>query len=335
MAGSEFQIPVDTVITAISQQPELGPIKIPEGLLVSKKGTLQVDPVSLQSDLPWLFAGGDAVLGPRTVIEAIAQGKEAALSIDRYLRGEDPAKDRGKAFEIAEPEITGVLREPRFRPRLRDPQERRRDFEEVVEVMTPEEARAEASRCLACGICSECYQCLEACQAGAIDHTMTGERLTLQVGAVIASPGFEIFDARLKEEYGYGRYPNVLTSLEFERVLSASGPFGGHVQRPSDGREPRKMAWIQCVGSRDASINRDYCSYVCCMYATKQAIIAKEHLAGSGVDHLFYRYSGPGQGLRPLLRTGQEGPWGPLCPQPDLPGGRKSPDPQPADLLYR
>jgi heterodisulfide reductase subunit A-like polyferredoxin len=297
VAGSEFELAVDTVITAISQQPELSKIKVPGGVSVSKKGTFQVDPVSLQSELPWLFAGGDAVLGPRTVIEAIAQGKEAAFSIDRYLQGEDLFAGREKAFEIAEPEITGVLKEPRFRPRLRDPGERRRDFEEVVEVMTPEEARAEASRCLACGICSECYQCLEACQAGAIDHALAGEKITLQVGAVIASPGFEIFDARLKEDYGYGRYPNVLTSLEFERVLSASGPFGGHVQRPSDGREPKKVAWIQCVGSRDASINRDYCSYVCCMYATKQAIIAKEHLAGLEPTIFFIDIRAQGKGF--------------------------------------
>ena len=89
----------------------------------------------------------------------------------------------------------------------------------------------------------------------------------------------------------------MLTSLEFERVLSASGPFGGHVQRPSDGREPQKAAWIQCVGSRDASINRDYCSYVCCMVATKQAIIAKEHLAGLEPTIFFIDIRAPGQRL--------------------------------------
>ena len=297
VAGSEFQIPVDTLITAISQQPDVEKLQVPGALQVSRKGTLQVNPLTLQSDIPWIFAGGDAVLGPQTVIEAIAQGKEAAVSIDRFLQGQDLSANREKTFEIAEPEMTGILREPRFRPRLRDPRERRRDFEEVVEVMTPEEARTEASRCLACGICSECYQCLEVCQAGAIDHEMAGERVTLQVGAVIASPGFEIFDARLKEEYGYGRYPNVLTCLEFERVLSASGPFGGHVQRPSDGREPKKVAWIQCVGSRDASINRDYCSYVCCMYATKQAIIAKEHLAGLEPTIFFIDIRAQGKGF--------------------------------------
>ena len=125
----------------------------------------------------------------------------------------------------------------------------------------------------------DCGACSKFCPAGAIDYEQKPRELKINVGAVIASPGFETFNARLKGEYGYGRYPNVITSLEFERFLSASGPYAGHIQRPSDAREPKKVAWIQCVGSRDASLNQDYCSYVCCMYATKQAIIAKEHLA--------------------------------------------------------
>ncbi|GAG24176.1 unnamed protein product, partial [marine sediment metagenome] len=99
----------------------------------------------------------------------------------------------------------------------------------------------------------------------------------LQVGSVVLAPGFEPFDARIKSEYGYGRMSNVLTSVEFERILSASGPFQGQVQRPSDGQHPVKVAWIQCVGSRDETCDRDYCSSVCCMYATKEAIIAREH----------------------------------------------------------
>jgi len=123
-----------------------------------------------------------------------------------------------------------------------------------------------------------CRACEKHCPAEAIDFTQEPRERYLNVGAIILAPGFDTFEARLKGEYGYGRYPNVLTSLDFERVLSASGPFQGHVQRPSDGKEPHKVAWIQCVGSRDASSGRDYCSSVCCMYATKQAIIAKEHV---------------------------------------------------------
>jgi len=121
-----------------------------------------------------------------------------------------------------------------------------------------------------------CEVCKEFCEADAIDHEQKEKKIELNVGAVVLSPGFEIFDAKIKEELGYGNYPNVVTSLEFERILSASGPFAGHVLRPSDKTEPRKIGFIQCVGSRD--VDRDYCSSVCCMYATKEAIIAKEHV---------------------------------------------------------
>ncbi len=106
---------------------------------------------------------------------------------------------------------------------------------------------------------------------------MTEKYLNLTVGSIVVAPGFELTDPSLRKEYGYGHYPNVITSLEFERILSASGPFQGHICRPSDHSEPKRIAWIQCVGSRDPSINKGYCSSVCCMYATKEAIIAREH----------------------------------------------------------
>ena len=121
-----------------------------------------------------------------------------------------------------------------------------------------------------CGICEE------VCEAKAIDYEQKEETRELKVGSIILSPGYEIFDARIKKELGYGRFENVLSALEFERILSASGPFSGRVLRPHDKQEPKRIAFIQCVGSRDAE--RDYCSSVCCMYATKEAIIAKEHL---------------------------------------------------------
>lgn len=122
-----------------------------------------------------------------------------------------------------------------------------------------------------------CHICTSACQRKAIDFSQKEQLMQLDVGAVILAMGFETFDPHLKPEYGYGRYANVLTSLEYERILSAGGPLTGHIQRPSDLKEPKKIAWIQCVGSRDATVGCEYCSYVCCMYATKQAIISKEH----------------------------------------------------------
>ncbi|UCC39522.1 MAG: FAD-dependent oxidoreductase [Candidatus Aminicenantes bacterium] len=121
----------------------------------------------------------------------------------------------------------------------------------------------------------QCGVCKEFCEAEAIDYEQPEKKIELNVGSVILSPGFEIFDAKIKKDLGYGIYPNVVTSLEFERILSASGPFAGKVLRPSDETEPKRIGFIQCVGSRD--VDRDYCSSVCCMYATKEAIIAKEH----------------------------------------------------------
>lgn len=135
----------------------------------------------------------------------------------------------------------------------------------------------------------KCGACAKICPAGAIRFEDKPRQLTLEAGAVIFSSGFEPFDPAAIDTLGYGRIPDVLTSLEFERILSASGPTRGHLQRPSDGAEPRKIAWLQCVGSRD--INRSenfYCSSVCCMYAIKQAIIAKEHAAHPLEGAIFY-----------------------------------------------
>jgi heterodisulfide reductase subunit A len=120
-----------------------------------------------------------------------------------------------------------------------------------------------------------CKSCENFCQANAIDYEQEDEIEQVDVGAVVLSPGFEQFDPDLRKELGYGRYPNVLSSLQFERLLSASGPYLGEILRSSDREHPKKIAWIQCVGSRD--VERNYCSSVCCMYATKEAIIAKEH----------------------------------------------------------
>jgi len=131
-----------------------------------------------------------------------------------------------------------------------------------------------------------CGVCAEVCEPKAIDFEQRERRIDLHVGAVVLAPGFQPFDARLKGEYGYGTFPNVITALEFERVLSASGPFAGRVLRPSDKTPPRRIAFIQCVGSRDAE--RDYCSSVCCMYATKEAIIAKEHAGADLQCDIFF-----------------------------------------------
>jgi len=126
---------------------------------------------------------------------------------------------------------------------------------------------------------------------------MEGGYEQIQAGAVIFATGFKPFDAKLKPEYGYKLWPNVITSLEYERILTAAGPFEGHIQRISDGKKPERIAWIQCVGSRDNSIGRDYCSYVCCMYATKQAMITKEHEADIDTTVFYIDMRAQGKGF--------------------------------------
>jgi heterodisulfide reductase subunit A len=121
-----------------------------------------------------------------------------------------------------------------------------------------------------------CRACETFCDADAIDFTQQDAIEEVDVGAVILAPGFELFDPELVQEYGYGRYPNVVSSLQFERILSASGPYEGKVLRPSDYQTPKRVAFIQCIGSREIE-GRNYCSSVCCMYATKHALIAMEH----------------------------------------------------------
>ena len=135
----------------------------------------------------------------------------------------------------------------------------------------------------------KCRACEKLCPAKAINFDEKEERLELKVGAVILAPGFKAYDPGRYRTYHYAKYPNVVTSMEFERILSATGPTQGHIQRPSDQKDPKKIAWLQCVGSREIHhCDHGYCSSVCCMYAIKEAVIAKEH-AGSDLDcAIFY-----------------------------------------------
>jgi heterodisulfide reductase subunit A-like polyferredoxin len=297
--GTEFELPVDMVVPAIGQAAAQEPLQAC-GVKLSPGGTIQVDEVTYQTSRPGVFAAGDVHTGPWTAIEAVAGGIEAAESIDRYLRGVDLAADRTggkkahKRWSKIPRDEAGQLRESMT---ARPPECSGADSDKIFRDYTETEAQREAERCLNCGGCCECMQCVEACLAGIIDHEQQPQTLTLEVGALILAPGFRVFDAKLKPEYGFGRYPNVVTSLQFERLLSATGPYGGHVKRPSDQTEPQKIAWIQCVGSRDASIGREYCSYVCCMYAAKQAIIAKEHDPRVSPTIFFIDFRAQGKGF--------------------------------------
>jgi heterodisulfide reductase subunit A-like polyferredoxin len=277
--GSNYVLPCDVLIAAISQEPDLAGLE-GENLKVNKWQCFEADPATLATSRPGVFAGGDVVSGPSTVVQAIGMGRDGAESIHRYLRGLDLHENRPKLKDRTKfiKDIAGIRTSPKAgMPKLPLP-ERRGNFKET-ELGFPEPvARQEASRCLNCGGCCECYLCVDACLAKAIVHDSPyEEQVELQVGAVILAPGAQLYDAKVRGELGLGRWPNVVTSIQFERILSASGPSKGVVQRPSDAKHPVKVAWIQCVGSRDPHNANPWCSSVCCMYATKQAIIAKEH----------------------------------------------------------
>jgi heterodisulfide reductase subunit A len=143
----------------------------------------------------------------------------------------------------------------------------------------------------------KCRICEKVCKNKAISFDQKDEIVKLDTGAVILAGGFEPFDARIKGEYGHGRWPNVITSLEYERLLSAAGPCQGHIQRLSDGTSPRRIAWIQCVGSRDSHIGQEYCSAVCCMSATKQAMITREHAPDIDTTIFFIDIRAQGKGF--------------------------------------
>jgi len=124
---------------------------------------------------------------------------------------------------------------------------------------------------------NECQACRPVCKNKAIDFHQKEQKLEIEVGSIILALGYETFKPQLQSEYGYQRFGNVVTSLEFERILGASGPFRGELKRPWDKKRPKRIAWIQCVGSRDTTAGNTYCSAVCCMYAIKQVILCKEH----------------------------------------------------------
>ncbi|RKZ24099.1 hypothetical protein DRQ16_00570 [bacterium] len=273
--GSEYEVEVSSVLLAIGERPDLSFV---DGIELTPWGTVKVDELTLQTSNPKVFAGGDCVTGPNTFIDAVAHGKRAAVSIHRFLEGKDLKE--GREGELPwKSDLVGDKSLAYRKGRIVQPhlsvEERIKSFSEVELTPAEEDIREEARRCINCSVCSECGLCVLACEPEAIVHDMVDRIEEIEVGAIVVATGFEEFDPTSLGEYGYGRYKNVVTSIQFERILSASGPFRGEVKRPKDGKHPERIAWIQCVGSRDKE--RPYCSSVCCMYAVKEAVIAREH----------------------------------------------------------
>jgi heterodisulfide reductase subunit A len=152
----------------------------------------------------------------------------------------------------------------------------------------------------------KCGVCKKICKVKAVNYEMESEVITEEVGAIIVATGFGLFDYSVYGEYGGGRYPDVISGLQYERILSASGPYGGHIKRPSDGREPKNIVFLACVGSRDASVERPYCSGICCMYIAKQAILTRDHLPESNCYVFYMDIRAPGKNYDEFVRRAQE-----------------------------
>jgi heterodisulfide reductase subunit A-like polyferredoxin len=310
---SEHVIPCDVVIFAIGQRAGLAFIPEDSDVGITRQRTIAVNPNTFATSRPGVFAAGDATSGTSYVIEAVANGHIAVKNIVKYLWGERlevrervelPVVNLGST-EIAERVRQGDIKvQPRVQMSLLETDARLKGFDEVNLGYTDEQAWAEAARCLQCGVCSECLSCVYSCAAGAIDHDEIQRIEQLEVGAVILASGFEPYHAQDTGEFGMGRYPNVVSSMQFERILSPSGPYGGHLKRPSDGVEPKRIAWIQCVGSRQE--DRNWCSAVCCMYATKQTIITREHAPGTDCTVFYIDFRAYGKGFDAYYQRAQD-----------------------------
>ncbi len=293
--GSEYDIEIDQLVPAIGQKPDLSALEDVTGIEFTRWGTTEVDAITYATGREGVFAGGDVQSGPWVAIGAVAAGKEAAESILRYFEGRDMAENRApisKDNPLYRPIPFGTTKAARAKMPALSAAERRSSFKEVELGYEPAAGKSEAHRCLNCGYCCECFQCVEACGPQAVTlatHAQKPEQLELNVGSVILAPGFQPFDPSRFDQYGYIKHPNVITSIEFERILSATGPTMGHLVRRSDQKEPKKIAWFQCIGSRDLNrCDNAYCSSVCCMYAIKEAVIAKEHSDGELDCAIFY-----------------------------------------------
>ena len=154
--------------------------------------------------------------------------------------------------------------------------------------------------------CIDCGLCETVCGPDAIDRNQEPEEIVLRVGTIIAATGYDPYDPTAKYEYGYGRYSNVITGLEIERLINASGPTAGHVVRPSDGATPKRVAFIHCLGSRDEQIGKAYCSRVCCMYSMKNAQLCIDHEPDTEVTCYYMDIRSFGKGYEEFYKNSQE-----------------------------
>jgi heterodisulfide reductase subunit A len=297
--GSEFVIACDAVIPAIGQRIDTSCSALEPDLELTSKNTLRVNPHTFQTSIPDVFAAGDAVTGPATVVEAVAAGHKVVAAMHRFIRDGNldtytaewvEVEPGGMDWREIPQEITTV---PRVSAEHLDPAVRVNNFDEVDRSFSEEAARKEAARCVSCGGCCECKLCMSVCEAKAINHAMQDTVEEIEVGSIIVATGFDPLDPAPMQQYGYGKYANVFTNLEFERLSNATGPTGGKLlKRDLNDRfkyteAPKRVAILHCIGSRDINYH-EYCSRTCCMYALKYAHLLKDKCGHDTEVYNFY-----------------------------------------------
>ncbi|MBA4391847.1 MAG: disulfide reductase [Syntrophus sp. (in: bacteria)] len=169
----------------------------------------------------------------------------------------------------------------------------------------PKKAKIDAKYCRQF-IKGKCGVCAKVCPTGAINYEQQDEIVTEDIGAIVVATGYGLLDQEKLTEYGGGRYPDVISGIQYERFLNASGPTSGHIMRPSDHEEPKTVVFVSCAGSRDKSIGVPYCSNFCCMYIAKQAILTKDHIPDSQSYVFYMDIRAPGKGYDEFTRRAQE-----------------------------
>ncbi|MCL5734082.1 MAG: FAD-dependent oxidoreductase [Actinobacteria bacterium] len=259
----------DLVVVAAGMRPDSGEF----GLPINPSGTFQVDKGTLQTCIPDVFAAGDAVAGPTMITSAAGEGRRAAFMIDRWLHGQAmDVEEFERRLEMVDKEAV-LARQSTYRELPAGaPREAVKlapgEFYPDEETMTEVEALDAAARCLDCGVCSECNSCVDICPAHAIDLKMQEQEIEAEVGTVLLATGYTLFPADLKPQYGYGKFKNVITGMQMDRLLAPTRPYNA-VVRPGDGKVPDSIAFILCTGSRDETLGNPMCSRICCMYSIK------------------------------------------------------------------
>ena len=309
--GSEWNLPVDTVITALGQATEIS-FTGTLGVSLGKGETITVEPVTGTTNIEGVFAGGDVTTGPAYVVDAIAAGKRAARSISKYLRGESIIEDAAESVpeRLNEAELAALSKRIEKAARIHmseEPiEERITNFREVAIGYTPEDAISEASRCLAGQIegCIQCGECERRCEVKAIDHAMKDEIVDMRFDSVVLAPGFDLYDPTEKKEFGYGTLEGVITGIEFERICSVTGPTDGDII--INGKTPKRFFFIQCVGSRDRQSGARFCSRVCCMYTAKHASITRDRIPDARIYVSYIDVRAYGKNYEEFYKSTQE-----------------------------